>query len=618
MSFLYPLGLIGLIGIPILIIIYIIKNKYTEQIIPSTFLWTLSEKFLKKRKPISLINGLISLLLQIAIVLVISLLIAHPVLTIPNSAKEYCFIIDGSGSMNTVNENMTRLEIGKEKVKEIINSSTDGSKYTVLFVSDTSKVVYEKITNKEKACELINEIQPLGITINYTNALSYAQQYFNENNSLLTYLITDKNYTVENINIINVNNNEINYGISSLDYIIDGLKLKIYGNIISNNEDQITLDIYVDDVLETKLDVNVNNSKANSFEFISTTTTFTQIKTTISSNDSLLDDNTRIIYNLEKNHNYTTLIISDHPYYLQSIINTIGNITVNTISFDDYNKTGESMTGYSLYIFDSFTPNDLPTDGTIWLFNPSSSIKGAGFSVQDVIENEEGMVLSYPKNSTTLFKTLTKDLEKEDIYVSKYRKYGLHRNFTTLLTHDGNPILFTGTTDNGTREVVFAFDIHNSNVSMLMDFILLTRNLLTYSFPVIIDETSFICGDTVNINVLSNCKSIRIDSPKGNISYLDISKEVTNFQVNESGTYKISLKLGEGENADMKEMYIFASLPDEEIVSSTTEEKLVLQGEISNNYSDGIYDKLVILFIVLIIIYMIDWMVYCYEQYQLR
>lgn len=618
MSFLYPLGLIGLIGIPILIIIYIIKNKYTEQIIPSTFLWTLSEKFLKKRKPISLINGLISLLLQIAIVLVISLLIAHPVLTIPNSAKEYCFIIDGSGSMNTVNENMTRLEIGKQKVKEIINSSTDGSKYTVLFVSDTSKVVYEKITNKEKAGELINEIQPLGITSNYTNALSYAQQYFNENNSLLTYLITDKNYTVENINIINVNNNEINYGISSLDYIIDGLKLKIFGNIISNNEDQITLDIYVDDVLETKLDVTVNNSKTNSFEFISTTITFTQIKTTISSNDSLLDDNTRIIYNLEKNHNYTTLIISDHPYYLQSIINTIGNITINTISFDDYNKTGESMTGYSLYIFDSFTPNDLPTDGTIWLFNPSSSIKGAGFSVQDVIENEEGMVLSYPKNSTTLFKTLTKDLEKEDIYVSKYRKYGLHRNFTTLLTHDGNPILFTGTTDNGTREVVFAFDIHNSNVSMLMDFILLTRNLLTYSFPVIIDETSFICGDTVNINVLSNCKSIRIDSPKGNISYLDVSKEVTNFQVNESGTYKISLKLGEGENADMKEMYIFASLPDEEIVSSTTEEKLVLQGEISNNYSDGIYDKLVILFIVLIIIYMIDWMVYCYEEYQLR
>ena len=47
MSFLYPLGLLGLIGIPILIIIYIIKTKYTEQTVASTYLWLLSERFLK-------------------------------------------------------------------------------------------------------------------------------------------------------------------------------------------------------------------------------------------------------------------------------------------------------------------------------------------------------------------------------------------------------------------------------------------------------------------------------------------------------------------------------------------------------------------------------------------
>ena len=51
MSLLYPLGLLILIGIPILIIIYIIKNKYTEQIISSTYIWTLSEKFLSTGLP---------------------------------------------------------------------------------------------------------------------------------------------------------------------------------------------------------------------------------------------------------------------------------------------------------------------------------------------------------------------------------------------------------------------------------------------------------------------------------------------------------------------------------------------------------------------------------------
>ena len=47
MTFVYPLGLLGLIGITLLMLIYIIKSHYTEQTIASTYIWELSEKFLK-------------------------------------------------------------------------------------------------------------------------------------------------------------------------------------------------------------------------------------------------------------------------------------------------------------------------------------------------------------------------------------------------------------------------------------------------------------------------------------------------------------------------------------------------------------------------------------------
>ena len=99
MSFLYPLGLLGLLGIPVLIIIYIIKSKYTEQTVSSTYLWILSEKFLKRRNPLNRLTGIISLILQILAVTAISLAIAHPMITIPDSANDYFFILDGSGSM---------------------------------------------------------------------------------------------------------------------------------------------------------------------------------------------------------------------------------------------------------------------------------------------------------------------------------------------------------------------------------------------------------------------------------------------------------------------------------------------------------------------------------------
>ena len=303
-------------------------------------------------------------------------------------------------------------------------------------------------------------------------------------------------------------------------------------------------------------------------------------------------------------------IKEDRPFYLETIINSVGNTQVDIVSREQYTS---EMTGYSLYVFDSFSPTTLPDDGTIWLFGASTSIDKSGFSVQDVIENEEGLAGSYPKNSSSIYKTLTNGLFKEQIYLKKYYKYGLYKNFTVLLTHEGDPLIFTGLTDNGNREVVFAFDLHDSNMPLLLDYITLTKNLLDYSFPVIIEESNYVCGETVDLNVLSNCDSIRVENPKGVVNYLDISNEITSFVTTEVGVYKISVANGDKETV----FNIFVNMPIEE-QHSTEIGEFDLVGIKENNYRDGIYDELIILFIILAVIYMADWMVYCYEQYQLR
>lgn len=612
MSFTYPLGLLGLIGIPILILIYIIKNKFTEQIVPTTYLWTLSEKFLPKRKPISLVSGIISLILQIIAVITLSLAIAHPIITLPNSAKEYCFILDASGSMNTVTIEGTRLEVGKDKIEEIIYSSTDGSKFTLIYAGDTNRVVYEKLGDKDKAVQLLNKLEPSGMSVSYNGILKQVQEYFNSNKSLVTYLVTDKQYTSNNVEIINVSNNESNYSVIDTNYLIIDSKLQISGHVISyTNDTTLNLDIYVNDLLEGTVNVDVIKGQEAEFNFESETLSFESIKVVIKNEDSLSLDNTNIIYNLEKKLEYKALIISDNPFYLYNAITTVGNADVFVISPSNYS---ENIVGFDLYIFDSFTPINLPSDGTIWLFGVEDSINGAGFSVKDIIEDEDGFKLSYPNNSTALYKTLTNGLSKEDIYVCKYVKYGLYKNFTTLLTYEGNPIVFTGLTDKGCREVVFAFDLHDSNLPLLMDYLLFTKNLLDYSFPEILEKSLYTCGDIVEVNVLSNCDSIRIESPKGNISYLDTSLEIADFVVSEAGTYNITVVIGD----EVKEIQIYVSLPTNESFNDEEIQEMSLQGELENNYSDGIYNKLIIFFIILAVIYLADWVVYCYEQNHLR
>lgn len=612
MSFVYPLGLLGLIGIPILIIIYIIKNKYTEQIVTSTYLWHLSEKFLKKRKQVKLVSGIISLILQIIAVTTISLLVAQPIITLPNVAKEYCFILDASGSMNMEVNNTTKLEIGKDKIEEVILSTTNGSKFTLVYAGATPRVVYEKLEDKEKAVEHLNGLQASGSTISYKNVLSYVQDYFNTNPSLVTYLITDRDYNSSNIEVINVSNHEENYALSDVNYIVVGNKLKLDGNVISYEKDaNINLDVYIDEVLKKEDVITVRKQEKTAFSYEFSDIDFDSIKVIIRNEDGLSVDNMEIFYNVEKEHDYSTLIVSDRPFYLYSAIETLGNSDITVIKTENYDP---SISGYSLYVFDAFSPSELPKDGTIWIFGAEESITGSGFSAQSVIENESGIELDYPKNSTTTFKTLTNGLTREKIYVSKYVKYGLYRNFTTLLTCEGNPAVFTGLSDNGNREVVFAFDLHNSNLTLLMDYLVMIKNLLDFSFPIIISESNYTCGDVAIVNILSDFDSVRVESPNGNISYLDVNVELAEVELTEAGIYTLTIMSGD----ESKVFSLYVGLPEEESNTSHEIVDFSLQGIKGNDFIDGKYDKLIILFIIIAVIFMTDWVVYCYEQYQLR
>ena len=245
MRFLYPLGLLGLIGIPILIIIYIIKNKYTEQTVASTYIWTLSERFLKRKNPINRITGIISLILQILAVAVMSVSIAHPVIVLENEAFEYCFILDASGSMQISYEGKTRMDRGKAEIVSVIENAVDGSAYTLVYVGETTTTLYERLEDKKQAIALLQETEPSCAKTDFTDAVSVAQSYFDANPALKTYLVTDKTYERnDNVILINVSDGTENYAVSDVTYTLDKGVLTVEGNVTSyENDAELTVEL---------------------------------------------------------------------------------------------------------------------------------------------------------------------------------------------------------------------------------------------------------------------------------------------------------------------------------------------------------------------------------------
>ncbi|MCD8373067.1 MAG: VWA domain-containing protein, partial [Clostridia bacterium] len=632
---------------PVLIIIYIIKNKYTEQVITSTYLWTLSERFLKRKNPLKRITGILSLILQMLIVALIAFSVAQPTFILYGAANDYMIIIDGSASMNISSGGVSRLDRAIDKAEDIINSSVDGSSYTIVFASDITSTLCDGISDKSRALSCLEQIDEGYCSTNLTDALSVAQEKFTENPSLEIYLYTDKDYdgASSNFNLINLSSGEENYAVSDVSYELSDGKLKVTGSAWSYESDaSLTVSLYIDGGAEAAASEQISAAKLNAseFSFESETVSFSYFTVAIEQGDSLPSDNECTIYSLKSDSVYNTLIVTDsaagdNSFFLNAALTSFGDVQVTTVSFEEY--AGES--GYGLYIFDNCTPSTLPSDGAVWFVNPQGSVSNSGFYYQNSVTLDYHGVMEFSGESSSRVQALLEGTVQSNIYIKKYAQCGLSKTFYTLLSYNSSPLLFAGTNSYGNREVVFAFDFHDTDFALSLDYIPLMANLFNYTFPEIISETSYYCGDTIEINVLANCTSIRLDTPLGGIDYVsDMSSDVAEYTVTEAGTYTITLMIGGSE----RKVYIYVSVPLEErytalsvaedgglyaagdtalTVTGTdgelvTETVFFINGDKEDGSRDGSYSELWLWIAALAILFLADWGVYCYEQYQLR
>ncbi len=275
-----------------------------------------------------------------------------------------------------------------------------------------------------------------------------------------------------------------------------------------------------------------------------------------------------------------------------------------------------------MYVFSGFTPKTLPTNAAVWLLNAADGTgNGSGLTYRDmqVPRDETGpdsyYTPKYTSGTSAQEKALTRDLVKSDIAIRQYAKYGVPRNFVPVMSVGGDPVICVGLNENNDRQVVFAFELGDSDFALKGDFLILVRNLMNYSFPSVIDATTYNCGDVMNVNVVPGCENIVVTTPSGNSTTLDtVGNDVCEVELNETGTYTLRVKtVGSAETT----LYAFAAVPESE---SRFEDggALVLSGEREFNYSDGYYDELLAFFILIALLLLADWGIYCYEQYQLR
>lgn len=330
MSFQYPYAFLILLAIPVLIIIYLIKNKYKEATAPSTYLWELSKKFLKKRSPLHTFEHLISLILQIVTITALSICLAHPVFITQGKSDNILFILDGSASMNMEENGETCFDKAKKEINKIASESTNGSSFSLVYSGKESRVVFQNVTNKNQLSLYLDSLKAEYLQNTLGDSLKKAQEVVENNNINLCYLLTDKQVeNLNNINLIDCSVEKDNYSLSDLKYTTDGLTISISVSVLSHNSDKtLNVHFYINDeyIGEKKYAVKATEASTFSIDYKDVTSKYTDIssvKAEIMNEDTLMEDNTLTVYNNSDTATTKVLLVSNQPFYIQKILASI-------------------------------------------------------------------------------------------------------------------------------------------------------------------------------------------------------------------------------------------------------------------------------------------------------
>ena len=630
MKFLHPGALWLLLGIPVLILIYIIKSNHEEHSVSSTYIWKLSQKFMKRRVPLQRLRKIISFILQLLIIITSALLAAQPLIAAEGSGTEYVIILDSSASMQTTDENgKTRFEKAKEEINKIINEA--GTNTPVTIISAGPKASYEQVRNSTKNSLLLSldELECTLGTADIEGAISLAQLICDDYAVSDCILYTDKQYEkADNIEVVDLSSDEWNVSITGLKYKYrSGLHTFTFSAVSHGKEASVVFALDVDGATADAISADLPMDEEVSISFaldelpgghyetaedgtryyvVPSEFEIAEVFTT--AEDSFAEDNSyslcQRIYSESK-----VLIVSGTPYYLEALFDSMQDLETTVVS----SLSEATLSGYDLYVFDGQVPSEYPEDGSVWIFNPDTA--PLDMTLSEAVDTEY-MIKKNSTSKSDAVASVMKDVDISDAYVATYKKLSAGNSWVQVLKARTNGVLFVREEENNLRTAVFAFDLHDTNLPMLADYVTMMRNLIDYSIPSIVAKTDYTVCEDIPTTLLPFAESFSIIDPEGEEDIMRVSTYNSVYNPDKVGIYTAVQVLSSG---SVSEARFFVHVSEEEMTNEDGGKISIVPFDASAQSADTIVESnykniWLYLAIALLIFILLEWGVYHYEQ----
>lgn len=569
-------GLLLLLSIPLLIVIYIIKQDHKERAVSSTYLWHLSERFLKKRLPIKRMTSLLAFLLQLAILALLALSATQPAIAM-GQISGHIVIIDASASMQTEQDGVTRFEAAVAQAKELAQSGVC-SAMTVIIASDTPACLVTGGSASEAVHALEQASCGYGGCDIYESMKLAREAYARMGTAKVTFY-TDTGYAeVENVEVVNMHRGEKNVAVTSLSHV-GGI---FEGTIVSFGEDRdVTVGLSIDDVIVDTAIVSCVDGEPARVKFTTEQSSFGVASLFFDVKDALMQDNRFSVVG-KSSEKVNVLVLGKETLFFEEGIKALGNCNVTVKTQYD-----ESLDGaYDLYIFsgcisqskDNFPKNGMTIGFTQMTVEYKKQLLGEIPVYMTRLPRGDGGISAFLREDLSV-DPLFEGMETAMLYVHVrqyiYTPYSRDLNlmppqikptWEPLCGGAAHEVLgLSRVLNNGNRQYLFLFPISESNLAMTPAFMMLLRNATTLALPPAFPKKSFTVGETVEITLREQATDPVLRLPLGGKA--ELSGKNPTFVAAEPGLHTLTYDLG----GHAREASFFARIPASEYEAFSAE-----------------------------------------------
>ena len=530
----WPLAL--LVCIPIIILLYMLKQKAQEYPFSSSMLWKEIFNNIEATKPWEKLKKNLLMILQILTILLLIVALMAPYLK--RGGRRYdnvVLVIDTSASMGLrYNEDHTRLEEAVERAVDYIDSLSETSQVTILTAGQEAQIVKTNVTDKAELKKALRGLQVTDLSGDASVAVSVVQSMTSQWEQYQAVFMTDTSMELGNLDA-QVMNLYTDYQNLSMDYVSYGTEydeagnasMTVIGKITNDTDQDVTTDVnlYGDDTLLMVQSVVIPAGGSQTVYFSQVNFTGSVLMAEINRKDDLEADNRAYTVVREEGQKRVLLVTDDNMFLEKAVMNIPWVDLYKTSQLSAVGKSEE----YDLYIFDGKLPETLPEQGNILYVNPGSW--------GDIVQAETLSNVSVAFTDTEL----TRYIAGDSFGVTAGKAYERPIWADGFLTSGSSCLGYYGETA-GRRVAVLGFDIHQSDLALQADFPILISNLMDYMMVSgMVSEDYYATGDKIVFNGNINGSDLTVQDPNGVSSVLAAAAATNAYtDTDQAGVYTVS------------------------------------------------------------------------------